>query len=149
MTSKSKMTGRAVSIPAGLAQGWAVAAGVMLGMAALLALLIHTERMAMEDLGYGMTAMYLLSSFLGALAACIRIKRQQMLMGLLAGAVQFGFLLLVTALFFGGQYDAVWVAGLLIFLGSAAAGAIGIRQGRGGGRRRRRGASRKVVQKFV
>lgn len=149
MTTKTKRTGRALSIPAGLALGWAVAAGIMVGMAALLALMIHTEKLPMEKLGYGMTAMYLLSSFLGALTASRRIKHQQVLICLMAGLLQLGFLLLTTALFLGGQYDAVGVSGGLILAGSAAAGALGIRQERGGKRPGRKKHGRKVVQKFV
>lgn len=148
MTNKTKRTGRAASIPAGLAIGWAASAATMASVAVVLALLIHTQKMSMEQLGYGMTVMYLVSSFLGAEIAYSRIKHQRMLICLMAGLSHYGVLLLITGLFFGGQYEAAGITGILILLGSSAAGCLGIRQGRGGGSRRRSHGHRKVVQKF-
>lgn len=119
-------------MPGGLAVGAGVSLGVTLLFALVLAKLVDSERMAFESIGYGIMALLLAASFLGALTAFGRIRRQRLLVCGLSGLVYFGLLLSITALFFGGQYDGVGVTALLVLAGCMSAGLLGLRQGRGG-----------------
>jgi len=136
MGVNQKKTGRASSIPAGLAVGGVVSLLTTLGSTVLLAWLISGGMMAEKNVGYGVLVMILLASFLGSEVAAGRIKHQRVAVCLLSGLVYFGILLSITALFFGGQYQAVGVTALLILGGSGTATLIGLQ--RNNGRKRRR-----------
>lgn len=140
--AKGKATGRALSMPAGLAVGGLTSLGITLGGSAVLAWLIHSERMEMENVGYGILGLILAASFLGAMTAWRKIRRRRMLVCAASGAVYLGILLAIPALFFGGQYSGVWVTALLVLAGSLAAGLLGLGQGRGVVRRKIRLSSR-------
>lgn len=129
MVVNQKPTGRAMSMPAGLVFGAAISLGVTLLAAAVLAKLVDMEKLAWENIGYGIMILLLLASFSGAMAAFAKIKRQRMLVCAISGAVYFGILLSITALFFGGQYDSVGVTAALVLAGSIAAGLLGLRDG--------------------
>lgn len=136
MNGTQKYTGRTMSLPGGLAVGMAVSLGITAVSIGSLAKLVDSEIMAWERVGYGIMAMLLAASFLGALTAYHKIKRQRLLICLLAGGTFFCLLLAMTALFFGGQYEGVGTTLLLITAGSGAAGLLGLRQGRGDKHRR-------------
>lgn len=104
---------------------------ITLACAAVLAWMVAEERMPETGIGYGVMILLLLASFAGAMVSWGKIKRQRMLVCVLSGAIYFGILLAITALFFGGQYSAVGVTGLLVLCGSALAAMAGLRQGRG------------------
>ena len=140
--AKGKATGRALSMPAGLAVGGLTSLGITLGGSAVLAWLIHRERMEMENVGYGILWLLLAASFLGAMTAWRKIRRRRMLVCCASGAVYIGILLAIPALFFGWQYSGVWVTALLVLAGSLAAGLLGLGQGRGAVRRKIRLSSR-------
>ena len=129
---KKMATGRTLSMPAGLAVGAAVSLGITLAGAAILAWLIDKERLDMGSVGYGILAVLLLASFLGALVSFGKIRRRRMVVCLASGAVYLGMLLSITALFFGGQYSGVATTALLILGGSMAAALLGLGPGRGG-----------------
>lgn len=131
MANRQKITGRASSIPAGLATGAAVSVMITGGLTMLLAWLLEKERISWEGAGYGIVVMIMLSAFLGALTACGRIRHQRLLVCLMSGSVYFGILLSITALFFGGQYQAVGVTALLIAGGCSCSALLVARQGRG------------------
>lgn len=116
--------------------GLGVCLGVTVGAAALLAKLVDSETIPWENIGYGVMVLLLLASFLGALTAYGKIKRQRLMVCLMTGGGYFAVLLAMTALFFGGQYDSVGVTFLLILAGSGTAGLLGLRQGRGEKKRR-------------
>lgn len=136
MVRNQKTTGRAMSIPAGLAVGAAVSAGLTVLFTALLAKLLDMETLAWENIGYGIMIMLLLASFFGAIVSYAKVKRQRMLVCAASGAIYFAFLLSITALFFGGQFEAVGVTAMLVMGGSITAGLLGLRSG--GGRQRKR-----------
>lgn len=114
MAKRQKVTGRASSVPGGLAAGAAVSMAITVGLTLWMALLLDHESISWDTAGYGIMAMILLSAFFGAWTACGRIRRQRLLVCLMSGGVYFAILLSVTALFFGGQYQAVGVTALLI-----------------------------------
>ena len=124
-----------MSMPGGLAVGFAVSMSVTLLMTLLLTKLILNETVAMEHVGYSTMLLLLAASFLGAVVAQRKIKHRRMLVCLESGAVYFLGLLAVTALFFGGQYTAVGVTGLLILAGCGCAGLITAGKGSAGKKR--------------
>ena len=130
MTVKQKVTGKTSSVPAGLAVGAMVSSTTTVVIAALLAILLNREVIPWETVGYGILVMIMLSAFLGAIAACSRIRRQRMIVCLMSGFIYYGVLLSMTALFFGGQYEAVGVTALLITGGCICAAMIKNGQGR-------------------
>lgn len=131
MVKQPKVTGRASSIPAGLASGAAVNVGITGGLTLLMALLLERETISWEQAGYGIMGMILLAAFFGALTACARIRHQRLLVCLMSGGVYFAMLLLVTALFFGGRYQAVGVTALLIAGGCFCPALMTAGKGRG------------------
>lgn len=136
MVTNQKSTGRASSLWAGLAFGGAVSTGITLVITAVLAKLLDLEKLQWENIGYGILIMIITSSFMGAIVAFGKIKRQRMVVCMLSGVVYLGIMLTVTALFFGGQFEAVGVTVLLIAAGCGSAGLLGLREKRGGNRRK-------------
>lgn len=137
-------TGRASSVPAGLAAGAGVSVLVTLSGTALLAKLLDAQTIQWEAIGYGILTMVMLAAMLGSITAMKRIRRQAGIVCLLSGFLYWGILLSITALFFGGQYEAVGVTLLLVVGGSGCAFLLNSRQGRGGkhGQRKRSHAGR-------
>ena len=135
MVLNKKVTGRAWSLPGGLAVGGMVSLLVTILLLILLCKLIDVNKIRWEDVGYGVLVVLLSASFLGALVSCRKIKRQYLFVSLLCGTVYFALLLCITALFFGGQYEGMTVTALLVFGGSGAAGLVCL--GKGRGRRRK------------
>lgn len=133
-----KMTGRASSIPAGLGAGVGVSVLITLMGTAFLARLLDTETIPWEAVGYGILIMVMLAAMLGCVTAMKKIRRQPGIVCLLSGLSYWGILLAITALFFGGQYEAVGVTLLLIVGGCGCAFLLQTRQGRGGGNRKRK-----------
>lgn len=129
-------SGRASSVPKGLLTGAFVSLLTTLITAAVVAKLIDIGKISWDWVGYGAMVLLFLSSFLGALAAKNAIKRQRLLVSLMSGFIYFGLLLSATALFFGGQFEAVGVTALLIFAGSGSAGLLSFER-KGGGKGRK------------
>lgn len=138
MVVNRKVTGKAASMPAGLALGGAVSLGLTLILAAVIAKLVSAEKLPEENIGYGVMALLFVSSAVGAIVANNRIKRQKLLVSAIAGVVYLGILLSITALFFGGQYEAVGVTALLVMGGSLVTALLGWNGNRGGKRRKKK-----------
>lgn len=130
MSRKQNITGRTSSIPAGLAAGAIVSAGVTGLGTAVIAFLMNRETVSWESVGYGILIMILLSAYLGAMTAYHKIRRQKLAICTMSGLAYWGLLLLITALFFGGQYEAVGVTGLLVAGGCGCAAVTGTGQGK-------------------
>ena len=142
MVANKKITGRATSLPAGLAIGAVCSLAATLVLTAILAKLVEAETLPVEKVGYGIMVLLIVSSFAGAMISFGRIKRQRMLVCIVSGVIYFAILMSITALFFGGQYSAVGTTALLVLAGSGAPESIvsdealrsallGLRQGRG------------------
>ena len=136
MVVNRKVSGKAASMPAGLALGGAVSLGLTLVLSGVLAKLVETQMLAEENIGYGVMVVLLVCSMLGAMVSSGRIKRQRLLVCALSGVVYLLILLSITALFFGGQYEAVGVTALLVLGGSMVTAFLGINGKRGGKRRK-------------
>lgn len=118
MTVNARPTGRASSIPAGLAWGGFAALTVTLLGTFLTAKMIDTGAVQWNQSGYCVMVIVLAAAWTGAFTATGKVKRRRLLMALGAGMVYMASLLIMTALFFGGQYSGVGETGLLIFCGS-------------------------------
>ncbi len=88
---------------------------------AFLAMLIEKGRVKEQNIGYGVMILLFLSSCIAAVVSARKIKHQYLLVCASSGAIYMGILLSITALFYGGQYEAVWETALVVFAGSLAA----------------------------
>ncbi len=128
MVMNRKVTGRAMSMPVGIAVGMAVSLLVTLAGALVLGWLIDNETMGINSIGYGAMIILLSASFLGALTAKTRIKHRALVVCLISGAGYYLSLLAITALFFGGQYQGMGVTFGLVLAGAVTAGLLSIKK---------------------
>lgn len=112
-------TGRALSMPTGLATGLCIGLATTVILSALLAKLVSTEKVEWGSVGYGIMIILLITSAIDSKATCFMIKRRKLIGCLLAGLLYWLSLIMITALFFGGQYDGMGVTGSVVFCGSA------------------------------
>lgn len=138
MVTNRKVTGKAATMPGGLAIGGLVSGALTIALAGLTGKMVDMGTVPEEGIGYLALAILLLSSGAGAAVAARRIKRQRLAVCLMAGVVYYLFLLGLTALFFGGQYTGMGVTALAVLAGSGAVALTGAGQGRREKRHRRR-----------
>ena len=137
MVKKRRTAGEASSIPAGMGMSVLLSAVLTLLGAAVCAYLLYAEMIQQESVGFVSMVVLAISSAVGALVAVNKIKRMRIQMCLLSGACYLVFLLCVTALFFGGQYEGVWINCVMILCGCGSVAVLGIMR-KGDGKIRRR-----------
>lgn len=142
MVINKKVTGKARSMPAGLAVGLAVSLLLTLMGTALAANLILSEKLAESAIGYIAIIVLLIAGAAGAWIAGAMVKRRWMVVCLGAGGVYYLALLGITALFFGGQYQGMGVTALAILGGCGAVGLLGLRGENSSGKRHKKYRSR-------
>ena len=142
MVTQRKATGRASSLPAGLAWGALVSLGLTLIGSGVVAFLVHRGTMAVNSIGYGAMVILVLSALSGAWMAFKKIKRLRLQVCLISGGIYYLMLLGMTMLFFGGQFQGMGVTALMVACGSILAILGGFSKGRGGKRRYHRGVYR-------
>lgn len=142
MVTKNKATGRASSLPGGLAWGAAVSLGLTLMGSALVAFLVDRGTMGVDGIGYGALVILVISSLGGAWVAWKKIKRLRLQVCLISGGIYYFMLLGMTILFFGGQFCGMGVTALMVACGSILPILGGFSKGRGGKHRYLRGVSR-------
>ena len=118
MTVNHKVTGTAVSMPAGIGFGCGISMILTLLGASVIAKLIAEEILKETAIGYGAMATILLASISGSLIAVKKVKKRKLQVSMLVGVGYFMLLLAMTALFFGGRYQGMGVTALLVFAGS-------------------------------
>ena len=128
MTVNRKVTGTAVSMPAGIAIGCVVSLLLTLAGSSLAAKLISDEILKDTAIGYGSMLIVLLASALGAVTAISRVKRRYLQVCLLSGVSYYGLLLCITALFFGGQYQGMGVTAMLVLAGVGSVVLLGTKE---------------------
>ena len=136
MVVNKKVSGRAASMPGGLALGGGIAVVLTIVLSVITAKLVDTGTIGEGSVGYAALCILLLSSGVGAAVASAKIKRRRLLVCLASGAVYYGMLLAMTALFFGGQYTGMGVTALAVAGGAGTVCFAGMGQGRGHGKRR-------------
>ena len=124
MISNRKVSGRALSMPAGIGMGVIVSVALTLLGAAAVAWLLSSERMETTQIGYGSMITLLLSSSVGAWIASSTVKHRHMVVCLASGGGYYASLLAITALFFGGQYQGMGVTLLVVLAGCASVGLL-------------------------
>lgn len=123
MVRNGKVTGRASSVPAGLAVSGIVSLVTTVLIVTIGGALISKEILPQEQIGYCSMLALLLGAVMGAVTAVRKIQRRRILVCMMSGGVYFLVLLAITAMFFGGQYQGVGVTFLLI-LGGSVIGAL-------------------------
>lgn len=112
-------TGRALSMPAGLAIGLCICLVLTLVLSAILAKLVSTEKLEWGNIGYGIMIILLITSLFGSKSTCLLTKRRKLMACFLTGLLYWLSLIMITALFFGGQYDGMGVTGFIVICGCA------------------------------
>ena len=131
-----KISGKATSV------GGAALLGMVLGVvwtlvsAMGIAKLVDMEVLPMENVGYGSMAAVLSAVFVSASLAGRKAGHMVVQAAVMAGGAYFLCLLLVNALFFGGNFVGLGVTFLLVLIAIAAA-ILAAGRGRSGRHRRR------------
>ena len=131
-----KGTGKAKSMPVGLALGATWSCIVTIVMVALGAKLVDSGVLKENTIGYIAMITLLAASYVGAMVGKNSVKRRLLMVCALSGVIYFTLLLMTTALFFGGQFAGVGVTALVILCGSALALLVGNGKGGEGPRKR-------------
>lgn len=139
MKISGNITGKSMSVPGGLALSGSISLSITLLLSALLAKLLDSQRLSWEQAGYWIMAMLFVAAFTGAKSAIATIKRPRLAVSAMSGVLYWGLLLCITALFFGGNFNAVPETALIIIAGSGCAAMVSLPQKkrRGPGRRKR------------
>lgn len=132
MVTNRKVTGKAGSIPKGVAIGTAVALLLTLLVAFGMTQLVLTEKMSENGIGYGAMITLPFVSGISSWIAVGIIRRRRMQVCLLSAASYFIVLCAINILFFGGQFGGLWLSMLLIFAGAFGVGVLGLRGDKGG-----------------
>ena len=128
MITQQKATGRATSVPSGLAAGAIVSMIVTVLICALGAWLIESEIMPQQQIGYCSIAALLLSAILGGMTAAGRVKRKNLMVSLMNGGIYYGLLVALTILFFDGKFQGMGVTLIVVMIGSLAASLLANRK---------------------
>lgn len=129
MVVNRKVTGKAISVPAGVAAGATVSLCISVGGALIVAWMVGAEMMGAEGVGYAAMVILLVSSLLGPWLAATLIKHQRLMICMVTGCVFLVVLVGVNVLFFGGQFQGLLPSVLLILGGSVASALIGTGRG--------------------
>ena len=124
MVVNRKVTGRASSVPAGLATGALMGLAITLLSSAFAAYMMSREILTQDKIGYSAMVILILSSCVGAWITASRIKKMPLQMAAASGLLFYVLLLSMTALFFDGQYDAMGVTLVMVLIGSGAGGIL-------------------------
>jgi len=117
--AQKRRSGTAYSMTSGVSIGVVISVCITLVGSWLLGKLLDAEKLRWEQIGYWIMLLIFLSTNIGASVAINKIKVKRMVSGSLTGCIYFLVLLITTALFFDGQYEAIWET-----LGLIAGGSI-------------------------
>lgn len=126
MTTRMNSQGKAKSVPEGLAIGTSVSLIITVILSALIAHFLNTEKITWIQAGYWIMGMLFSASFMGGICAYISIKRKRFAISVMSGLLYWGAMLFCTALFFGGDFSAVWETAGIITAGTVTAALISI-----------------------
>ena len=121
-----KKRGRTSGIPAGIFAGLITAMFITMLLAAVTAVLIAGEKIGEDKALFGSAASLLLGAAFGGICAANVAGERKMIVCLIHGAAYYVTLLCMTAMFFEGRYENIWITGLLI-LGASVSGLLGMR----------------------
>jgi len=121
MAEIRKSTGKAKSIPGGLAMSGLISMVITFVLCAAIAGFLEAEKITWMQAGYWIMGMLFLSSFIGSKCAFAAVKRQKVAICMMSGVLYWGLLLCLSALFFGGDFSAIWETAGMIAAGSGSA----------------------------
>ena len=113
-----KATGRASSIPVGLAMGAMVSiimTGVVCGIGGWL---ISAEMLSQDMIGYCALTALLTSAMMGSITAWKKIRCKRFAVSLASGGIYYLILLSITIFFFNGKFTGLIVTLITIMIGS-------------------------------
>jgi putative membrane protein (TIGR04086 family) len=122
-----KKRGRTSGIPAGIFAGVITALLITILLAAVTAVLIAGEKIGEDKALFGSAASLLLGAAFGGICAANVAGDRKMIVCLIHGAVYYVTLLCMTAMFFEGRYENIWITGLLILGASISVGLLDMR----------------------
>jgi putative membrane protein (TIGR04086 family) len=122
-----KKRGRTSGIPAGIFAGLITALLITILLAAVTAVLIAGEKIGEDKALFGSAASLLLGAAFGGICAANVAGDRKMIVCLIHGAVYYVTLLCMTAMFFEGRYENIWITGLLILGASISVGLLDMR----------------------
>lgn len=114
-----KNRGRAMSIPAGIGIALFLSMVITLAGSALAAALVSSERIGEGAIGYASMLTLALAALAGAWIAVILIQRLRLQVSMIFGGCYYLFLLAMTALLFGGQYQGMGVTAIVVLAACA------------------------------
>ena len=138
MIKTIRSNGKAYSVPSGIAIAGLLSMLITVMLSAVIAGSLNTEKMTWEQAGYWIMAMLFTASYIGSKYAIITIKRQRFAVSAMLGLLYWGMLLCITALFFGGNYGAIWETAGLIGAGCGTAALLSVPTGKKSNRKTRR-----------
>lgn len=116
---RKKTTGRAFSIPLGIALALLISLVLTLGGSAAAAALVSAERIGEGAIGYAAMLILAVATLVGAWVSVVFVKRLRLQVAMLFGGCYYLLLLATTALLFGGQYQGMGVTAMIILAASA------------------------------
>jgi putative membrane protein (TIGR04086 family) len=122
-----KKRGRTSGIPAGIFAGLITALLNTILLAAVTAVLIAGEKIGEDKALLGSAASLLLGAAFGGICAANVAGERKMVVCLIYGAVYYVTLLCMTAMFFEGRYENIWITGLLVLGASISVGLLVMR----------------------
>ena len=137
--SNVKLTGRATSIPGGIAWSAMISIGITLLLSVTGAILMAEVIRAPDRVGIWSMMILVIASIAGAVMAATKIKRHRLQVSLLHGVVYCLFLISLTLLFFGGNFVGMSATLTVIAVGSIVGGLVtNCAEGKGSGRKHRK-----------
>ena len=112
---------KTMSLTRGLASGAFISICITIIGAAVLSKMLEQGLLGWDNTGYVIALTILLSAFVGTAFSITRINRRKLLVCLESAGIYIAILLMITVLFFGGEYEAVGVSIALICSGSISA----------------------------
>lgn len=128
MTVKRKLSGKGVSIPAGIVIGVVAAVAVMLIGALVMAVMVIKETITINAIGIGAMFVLALASAMGAWIAGGLTKQKKLLVCGVTALSFYLVLLSITAVFFDGVYSSMGIAALMVLLGAGVTLMPGLRK---------------------
>ena len=130
MVANQKVTGRSASIPWGIGIGVLVSVLLTVVGSAVVALLVSSETLPENGIGYCSIVILILSASIGSAVSYGLIKHRRLVVCMLHGLSYYLVLLGCTALFFGGQYQGMGVTALVVLAGCGTVGLLGLKGGK-------------------
>ena len=118
MTIQHKVTGRASSVPAGLAVGAVVSVLVTTAICMIGGWMIGSEMIAQDKIGYCSITALLASAIVGSIVAAKKIQRKRLLIALASGGIYYAVLVAATIVFFDGEFQGMGVTFITVLIGT-------------------------------